>query len=300
MLLLFKHLKQFKMKYFIYITLVFLAFLSCKTAPKNTTSATDGAVSLRKMWESDTVFTTAESALYDAATNTIYVSNIETGPWVMDGKGSIGTLSPTGKVINARWLTGLNAPKGMAIANGKLYVTDIDKLVEIDLAAGKIAKKHEAPGCEGLNDVTSAPDGSIYFTDSKKGIVYLLKNGSVSTVVTGLGGSNGIFYEKTRLMLGTWSDSSLVAYHFKDKILQKIANPVLQPDGVEALGNGDYLVSSWKGLLHHVQANGKVTLLLDTSKDKVNAADIDYIADKKMLLVPTFFRNSVVAYQVVK
>jgi streptogramin lyase len=287
------------MKYCLYATLAFLAILSCKTNSKNNSNVNSGTVSLRKMWESDTVFTTAESALYDAATSTIYVSNIEANPWVLDGKGSIGKLSPTGKVIDARWITGLNAPKGMAITNGKLFVADIDKLVEIDLAAGKIVKKHEVPGCEGLNDVTSTPDGSIYFTDSKKGVVHLLKNGNVSTIVTGLGYSNGIFYEKSRLMLGTWKDSSLIAYNFKDKTLQKIANPVPQPDGVEAMGNGDYLVSSWKGLVHHVQANGKATLLLDTSNEKVNAADIDYVADKKMLLVPTFFRNSVVAYQVV-
>ena len=44
-------------------------------------------------------------------------------------------------------MTGLNAPKGIAIANNdsKLYVSDITNLVEIDVASGK---NHQALGSD--------------------------------------------------------------------------------------------------------------------------------------------------------
>ena len=66
----------------------------------------------------------------DAATGTIYVANIEGDPVGKDGKGSISIIGKDGTITNQNWVTGLNAPKGMGITNGMLYVTDIDELVE--------------------------------------------------------------------------------------------------------------------------------------------------------------------------
>jgi hypothetical protein len=40
------------------------------------------------------------------------------------------------------------------------------------------------------------------------------------------------------------------------------------------------------------------TLLLDTTPVKANAADIEFIISKKLLLVPTFSDNRVVAYKI--
>lgn len=234
--------------------------------------------------------------IFDTKSQIIYVSNIEGQPWDEDGKGSIGKLTLDGKVINAKWVTGLNAPKGLGIVNGKLYVADNISLVEIDQKSGKILHKYEVKDCQELNDVATTTDGSVYFTDSKKGVVHLLKDGVVSTVVNGLGGSNGVFYESDRLLLGTWADSSLTAYNFKTQNKTVFAKNLPQPDGVEAIGNGSYLVSTWSGLIHAVDKNGKVELLLDTKKDKISAADIDFVKEKNLLLIPTFFRNTVVAY----
>lgn len=255
---------------------------------------------LVKVWESDTLFTTAESVIYDTKNKVIYVSNIDGQPWEEDNKGSIGKLSLDGKVIDAKWVTGLNAPKGLGIVGGKLYVADNIRLVEIDIKSGKVLQKYDVKDCQGLNDVATTSDGSVYFTDSQKGVVHLFKNGVVTTVVNGLGGSNGVLYENDRLLLGTWADSSLTAYQFNAKKTNIFANKLPQPDGIEAIGDGSYLVSTWSGLIHHVDKNGKVELLLDTKKDKISAADIDFVKDKNLLLVRTFFRNTVAAYRLVK
>lgn len=275
-----------------------LLLLSACNNSQPTTVNQAASTGVEKLWESEPVFTTVESALYDEGTNTIYVSNIEGEPWGADSTGSIGKLSPDGKVIAAKWVTGLNAPKGMAIANGKLYTADLTQLVEIDLSSGKISKKYDVAGSKGLNDVANAPDGTIYFTDSENGgTVYALKNGAISKVIDGLGGSNGIFYEKDRLLLGIWKDSTLMAYQFGDKKQVTLASNLPQPDGIEAVGDGTYLVSSWKGLIHHVQKDGNPILILDTAVDTISAADIDYVQAKRMILVPTFFKNTIAAYQ---
>jgi len=281
------------MKYFILSIVLIFAIFSFKNKSQKAYSP----MKLVKLWESDTLFTTAESVIFDKKSKVIYVSNIEGQPWEEDGKGSIGKLSLDGKVINARWVTGLNAPKGLGIVNGKLYVADNVKLIEIDQKSGKILHKYEVKDCQGLNDVATTADGSVYFTDSEKGVVHLLKDGVVSTVVNGLGGSNGIFYETDRLLLGTWSDSCLTVYNFKTQNKTIFAKNLPQPDGIEAIGNGSYLVSTWSGLIHLVDKKGKVELLLDTKKDKISAADIDFVKEKNLLLVPTFFRNTVVAYR---
>src|SRR5262245_28396130 len=75
---------------------------------------------------------TPESVLYDEANDRYLVSNINGKPLDVDNNGFVAELSPDGKVTKEKWIAGgqnkvtLNAPKGLAIANGVLYVTDID------------------------------------------------------------------------------------------------------------------------------------------------------------------------------
>lgn len=283
------------------LSVMFVCLFSCKESKKEETpKETQVMYKLTKLWESDTVFTTVEAALYDVATDVIYVSNIEGDPWGQDGKGSIGRLKPDGTTIDAKWITGLNAPKGLGIVGNKLFVTDNFDLVEIDIPMGKIVKRYNVKDCGGLNDVTTSPEGIVYFTDSQKGALHKLENGKVSTIIDSLKGSNGILFEKDRLLFATWGDESLNEYRFADQKSSIIADSLTQPDGIEAVGDGGYLVSAWKGLINYVAADGKTTLILDTAKDTISSADIDFIQDKKTLLVPTFFRNTIAAYKLEK
>lgn len=282
-------------------SIITFSFISCKESKKEEAPVQSQAMyKLTKLWESDTVFTTAEAALYDPATDVIYVSNIEGDPWGQDGKGSIGRLKPDGTTIDAKWITGLNAPKGLGIVGNKLYVTDNFDLVEIDITMGKIINRYNVKDCGGLNDVTTSPEGIVYFTDSQKGAMHKLENGKVSTIIDSLKGSNGILYEKDRLLFATWGDESLNEYRFADQTSSIIADSLTQPDGIEAVGDGGYLVSAWKGLINYVAPDGKTTLILDTAKDTISSADIDFIQDKQLLLVPTFFRNTIAAYKLDK
>src|SRR5688572_19892797 len=104
-------------------------------------------------------FNTPESALWDAANNRVIVSNIVGDAMQADGNGMLSTVSPDGTMIDAEWVTGLDAPKGSAIGGNRLYVADLTKLRIVDLASG-IYETIDVPGAVFLNDVTVADDGA--------------------------------------------------------------------------------------------------------------------------------------------
>jgi hypothetical protein len=85
------------------------------------------------------VLKTPESVIYAPKHYILFVSNIDGEPDQKDQKGFISKVSlSNGSITELNWLTGLDAPKGMAIYNNsKLYVSDITDLVEIEIGMEK-------------------------------------------------------------------------------------------------------------------------------------------------------------------
>ena len=81
----------------------------------------------------DVGLSTPESVLHDAGADVYLVSNINGSPLEKDGNGFISRLAPDGSVLALKWIDGeaqgitLNAPKGMAIQDGVLFVAAIDR-----------------------------------------------------------------------------------------------------------------------------------------------------------------------------
>lgn len=281
------------MKPLIAVAVVLTVITACQ-APKEAT--TDIKVpSLTLKWETDSVLTTCESVLYDKDKDVLYVANIAGKPDSVDGNGFISTVGLDGKVINAQWAKGLNAPKGMGLANGKLYAADITNIVEIDPATGAITATYPVEGAQFLNDVTT-DGGKVYVSDSNTGKVSLLENGTVTTYVSDQVGPNGLLVDGGTFLIAHWGAKTLNTIDASKQVIMK-ADSIENPDGIEAVGDGGYLVSSWNGKITYVDTNGKTTTILDTSAAGVSAADIEYIQEKKLLLIPTFFKNKVVAYE---
>lgn len=280
-------------KTLIAMAVVITVIASC-SAPKETTTELK-APALTMKWETDTVLTTCESVLYDKANDVLYVANIAGKPDSVDGNGFISKVGLDGKVTEAQWVKGLNAPKGMGIANGKLYVADITEIVEIDPASGAITNKYKVDGAEFLNDITTDGSGKVFVSDSNTGAVSVLQDGSVGTFLSGQHGPNGLLSDGDTFLVALWADKTLNTVENGQVVLK--ADSIENPDGIEAVGDGGYLVSSWNGKVTYVSPDGRTKEILNTSGDGVSAADIEYIADKKLLLVPTFFKNKVVAYE---
>ncbi len=276
-----------------------MLFAQCNPQKSNEASSQEELIeevktpTLTKIWETDTTLITNESVLYDESTGKIYVSNIEGEPAGKDGKGSISILDQEGNIVDQEWVTGLDAPKGMGIANGNLYVTDIDQLVEINLESGNITKKYPIEGAGFLNDVATY-ESKVYFTDMNTGKIHLLEEGKTSTVAEGHTSINGIAVDSKGLVYGLDGEGFKMIH--LDGTAMLINKNVTGGDGLIILGDGNYLASRWAGEIYFINAEGE-TLLLDTKADESNTADIGFIPGENIVLVPTFFKNKVVAYK---
>ncbi len=251
---------------------------------------------LIKKWETDSLLKVPESVLPDAKNNVLYVTNIDgTDPWGKDGKGSVGKIGTDGKIIATDWVTGLNAPKGMGIYNNKLFVADIDRVAVIDIDKGAIVQTIPVDGAEGLNDITVDEKGIVYVSDSKTKKVHRINNGTASAWIENLQGPNGLLWYEGNLYV---LDKGGMYKANKDKTLTKIADGMDGgTDGIENVKGKDFLVSCWEGSVWYVKADGSKEHLLDTRAQKINSADIGYDAKNRIVYVPTFWKNSVAAYQ---
>lgn len=256
-------------------------------------------VTLKLKWQTDAVLTTCESVLYDDKNDVLYVANINGKPDGKDGNGFISKVSLDGEVIAESWVKGMDAPKGMGLLDGKLYVTDINRVHEIDTKTGKITKTHTVKNAVFLNDI-AVGKGKVFVSDSRGGAIHVIEDGKVTAFLSNLQGPNGLFAENGDLVVAFWDAKTLNTIDISSKDITLRTEGIENPDGIEAIDNNEYLVSSWNGLIHHIDKDWKKTLVLDTRKDSLNAADIEYVKSKNLLLVPTFFKNKVMAYEVEK
>ncbi len=253
------------------------------------------APQLVRQWETEPVLKVPEGVLFDAERQVLYVSNVDgADPWAKDDAGSVAKVGLDGRVMAAEWITGLHAPKGMARVGNRLFVADLDHLVVIDLDRGAVRERLPVPGAQRLNDVSADDAGVVYLTDSQTGELHQWKDGRFSVRskafrfpngVRAAGGKVYVLDQETLYRLDGDSEPAVVAQGLKGHV-----------DGVEPVEDG-FLVTCWEGVIYHVDGGGKVTTLLDTRAEKVNAADPGWDAKQRILYVPTFWRNSVVAYQ---
>jgi sugar lactone lactonase YvrE len=264
-----------------------------------------------KLWESKADFKLPESVLYDEENNILYVSNVGDGPYTKSNNGFISKVDLEGNITELKWVEGLNSPKGLAMFEKKLYVSDIAELVEIDINSGKILNKYSAPGANFLNDVTVDNVGNVYISDMFLDKIYQLnKVGQLITwlYTPELEAPNGLHYENDQIIVGSWGHltngfAPSVVGHLKtvsieSKKIKSLGNakPVGTLDGVESDGNGAYFVTDWAGgNLLHISADGNFKVIAKLVK---GAADHEVIYEKNMIIVPLMNDNKLVAYKI--
>jgi len=251
--------------------------------------------SLKPVWETKKILKVPESVLYRVKNKLIYVSNMNGKSSVKDGNGFISLLNEKGVIVKLQWATGLDAPKGMAIKGNHLFVSDIDRLAEIDLNNGKIIRFIDFPGAKFLNDVVVGPEGKIYVTDTKLGAVFVVKAGKAHLWSTNplLKGANGIAMNRGELFIG--ANGHLLEANTKTGMIRIVAYVSGGIDGLIPLGNGRFILSDWAGKIQLISVDKVPVILSNTTKQKINAADLGFIPGKKIILIPTFFDNRVVA-----
>jgi hypothetical protein len=253
--------------------------------------------SLEKVWETTTEMKTPESVLYDNDRDVIYVANINENPAEKDGNGFVSVLNPDGSVKKFKWIEGLSAPKGMAVFNNRLYVADIDELVEIDIENGEILNKYKAPNAVFLNDVAACMNGMIFVSDTRTAKIHVLNNGDFSVWMEGdpFQSPNGLYTEKGKLYVG---DQHIFEVDVKTKKVNRIISDAGGVDGLEKNNEGQFVFSNWPGRIF-IHSDGENIKLHDSTEEEINTADIDFALKYNWILVPTFFDNRVVAYKIV-
>jgi sugar lactone lactonase YvrE len=256
------------------------------------------AQSLTQLWSTDSTLRVPESVFHDPKTERIYVANIEgKGVWEKDGRGSISIITASGKILSPYWVTGLHAPKGMTMFQDFLIVADVDSVVIIEPLRAQILKKIYVEGAQALNDITSDKRGNMYVSDSKTKKIHKIDGAKLNVTVylDSLKGPNGVlFVDRTLYYVDAGGFYKLGKDKQKILIVDGLEGGT---DGIEQIDEENFLVSCWSGTLWHINLKGEKKLLLDTRSTQMNAADIGYDKVKKIVYVPTFWKNSVVAYQ---
>jgi DNA-binding beta-propeller fold protein YncE len=126
-------------------------------------------------WRVDT-YKMPESIALDAANKALFVTNINSADQSSNGQGYIAKANLDGTIITEKFTDGLNAPRGIALADGKLYVGQNGEVLEIDATSGEVLTRHAVEN--GLfNDVLAAPDGRIFISETMSGSIYVIDKG---------------------------------------------------------------------------------------------------------------------------
>ena len=259
---------------------------------------------------SDAGFLGPESVLHAEGADVYLVSNVNGMPGEADGNGFISRVSPNGEVLELRWIDGeaegveLDAPKGMAIADGTLYVADIHSVRMFDSETGEPTGSVTIEGSDFLNDVAPAPDGGVYVTDTGVGadfqptgnaaVYHVSSDGTFQQVIASpeLGGPNGVI---------TTADGDILTVSFGTPgNIIRVSNGEISEstemtaggfDGVVELEGGDLLVSSWsESAVLRISPDGSATPVVEGVE---GPADIDYDAGRNQILIPLLQSNNV-------
>lgn len=257
---------------------------------------------LEEVWATEATLKTPESVIFDKKRNVLYVANVNENPWEKDENGFISRLSPTGEVLDLEWITGFSGPKGMAIIDNTLYVADLTEVGVIDLEKGVLIDKIQIDGAEGINDLTPDNEGGFFISDSNGGKLYRYQNGAM-TVFHGEtpGRPNGVFVHGDNLLVAFSKTNEFTSFEISNPVKKTIAMEIGAGDGVTPTNDPNrFLVSDWNGEIFIVDLEGNKQSLLKTKDEGKNTADIWFIAEQNLVLVPTFFDNRIVAYRLVK
>lgn len=286
-----------------------------------------GQTKISKLWETPTDLKNPESVVYAPKQDVLFVSNIEGKPDQKDQNGFISKVSPlNGSIVELNWITGLNAPKGMAVydngSSSKLFVSDITDLVEIDIESEKIINRFNAPGSAFLNDVVSDDQGNIYVSDTITNTIYKQDVNAKDSNNTSLQvwlqspqleGPNGLHVDdtKNRLIVASLGDMSkpgagIEVVDLGNKKISSLGeenttSPFGGLDGIESDAKEIryYVTDNPAGKIFIVNANGTgYTNLVDLHTS--GTADLGFIPNQNVIVIPLMQDNKVVAYKLVE
>ena len=251
-----------------------------------------------------------ESVLYDAQGDRYLVSNVNGEPLAADGNGFISLLSPSGEVLELKWIESgkngvrLDAPKGMTVAAGVLYVADITAVRTFDLASGAPRAAIRVPRSTSLSDLTTAADGKVYLTDSgaptghfdARGTeaVYVLEGEQVKLVARGkLGRPSGVLWHEQGLVISPFGANELYRLDERGEKRDVTSLPAGGLTGLVAHEDTLYVTSWQSSAVYRGKLGGEFELAI---ANQSAPGDLAIDTKRGRLLVPRFEEGVVEAF----
>lgn len=243
--------------------------------------------------------THCESAVYNATKDVIYASLIGNEE---AGDGSIATVGPDGTLINKTFVSGLNDPKGIAITNDKLYVSDVTELVEADLATGAVLNKYTLEGPQFLNDVAIDDAGNVYVSDTRTSEIYRLDgtgNFSLWLADSALDHPNGLLVQGNTMYVASWGGrpegGRVSKIDMATQTLDTISTILGNLDGIRPYDENRMIISDWtSGNVHLVSYSGETEKVVTVGQ---SVGDIAYVKEKNLLLLPMNKQSRLLFYE---
>ncbi|WP_333601458.1 hypothetical protein, partial [Flavobacterium sp.] len=233
----------------------------------------------------------------------LYVADIGKAltPDAKDGDGKIVKLDQKGTVLDSTFVKEtLNAPKGLAIDKGVIFLNDIDRLVAADLKTGAVLYQIDfSKDTHFLNDIAVWDSNTLYVsaTDNNKLFKVNLANKSYSEIVIDkpIAGINGLYCAKKASLLyvnGLGSNNKangVVGYiNLKNNTFTQLTTVEGIYDGL-FMANDVLYTSNWvayekKGILLSIQlSNHRINRIPITEPI---AGPADFVIDGNTIIVP--------------
>lgn len=241
-------------------------------------------------------FSHPESVVYEKTGDFLFVSNIggETS-----GDGYISKVSLEGQILDSLWVRGLDDPKGLLIQEGKLFVTDNKRIVEMDIDLGQISREYSIEEAGMLNDIAADADGNLYISDTRKNSIFKLDTlGIISEWMNSkeLQAPNGLLFSKNELWVAAWGNGETGGDILKidpdTQEIQKVSEKGIgNLDGLQQGKAGDFYFSDWQsGKIFRIEVGGKIKEVVTSAR---SVGDILLLEEKGLLILPMNLQNEV-------
>lgn len=243
---------------------------------------------LEKIWETDSVTLKGpESALFDPISHSLYVSSM--------GSGTVVRYGTDGQLIRKDWVTGLNANKGSALYKGSFYTAETASVAVVDVEKATLIKRIPVNSAQMLNDLAIDDKGIIYVSDTRTGKVYRIEGDKPEVYLENMPGANGLLTVNSDLYVVT---SSAFLKVDANKVVTTIADGFVSGlDGIVMVGEKEFILSNYQGILYYVHADGTKETLLDTRASRIMSNDISYDSNNRIIYAPAYSTNRIIAYR---
>jgi sugar lactone lactonase YvrE len=251
-------------------------------------------------------FRFAESISYDAERDLYVAVNAGMAQEVVPNDGYVSLVNPDGTAHTLKWIgvnrngLTLNHPLGSDIANGMLYVVDIDTVRWFDMKSGEPRGSIPVAGVTRFNDLEVAPDGTIYATqtgdpNSASWRLYkITPQGQASVLVSGapLNLPNGVAFDpKGNIVVVNIGSNEVLTFSPTGQLLTTEQSTDTGNDGLAILPDGTKFVSSVRqGTVARIRPGQKAELV---ASGIPSAASMTYDPKRNRLVIPMNDWNAV-------